>query len=214
MELFYTTVLQHHIKTAFANNFDSSSLRDLNSWQIEWRGAEKGICRWKLSLAVLFKTCVNVVKLVNLILHMSRYFLAVKVSDGSVYTGQSLANSILPFLWDDPSGMPEAVPSFFLTAAVKSISSLCFSVGFRQGRKREISDLVAEQMRTDGCGKPGIGGSPGMRGKGGLWISWKAADRGSDSSREQLILGIPLWLRKWAIARSEESFKSTRGSMT
>lgn len=78
MELFYTTVLQHHIKTAFANNFDSSSLRDLNLWQIEWRGAEKGICRWKLSLAVLFKTCVNVVKLVNLILHMSRYFLAVK----------------------------------------------------------------------------------------------------------------------------------------
>lgn len=136
---------------------------------------------------------------------MSRDFLEVKISDGSVRTGQAPAGSSLPFPWDDSSGMPEAVPALLLTRYCSEehlFSSSCFPAGFRQGRKRELADGGAEQARGGGCGKPRTTGSPGRRGEGGPWrCSWQsewtgqlhsASDRGdtglavkTDTSRER-----------------------------
>lgn len=41
-----------------------------------------------------------------------------------------------------------------------------------QGGKKELADADAEQVRGDGCGKPGTAGSPGRREEGGLQRCW------------------------------------------
>jgi len=68
--------------------------------------------------------------------------------------------------------MPEAVSALLLTRCCSEehlFSSSFFPVGFRQGGKRELADDGAEQVRTDGCGKPGTTGSPERRGEGAPW---------------------------------------------
>lgn len=138
--------------------------------------------------------CLNLAELVNCSLHMSRDFLEVKVSDGSVCTGHAPAGSGLPFPRDDSSGMPEAARALLLTRCCSEEHLFSSSCWIQAGWEEGAGWCAAEQVRGDGCGKPGTAGSPGRREQGGLQRCWGQLVEGGKRTASESIWSWANWL--------------------